>query len=134
MLERLRATVLGERMAHPPDLGDEALPAGIVLRRGRLIPWLGGRLAGMRGRAAAVTLGRTIIIDPDARLTRRLLAHELTHVRQWEGDRLFPLRYSLATLRHGYRNNPYEVEAREVEAFAARTQAGEEPSEWRDQS
>ena len=82
------------------------------LRRGRLVPWIGGRLIRSPRRAAAVTLGRTIVVDPAADLTEQLLRHELAHVRQWREDALFPLRYALATLRHGYRNNPYEVEAR----------------------
>ena len=52
-------------------------------------------------------------------LSRGLLAHEMTHVRQWQDDRWFPLRYCLATLRYGYRDNPYEVEARAVAAAAS---------------
>ena len=47
-----------------------------------------------------------------ARRWPELLEHELEHVRQWKADPLFPLRYTLATLRHGYYDNPYEVQAR----------------------
>ena len=36
---------------------------------------------------------------PAATLTEPLLCHELVHVRQWREDALFPLRYTLATLR-----------------------------------
>ena len=64
----------------------------------------------------AVALGRSIVVHPGVPLTPRLLAHELAHVRQWEADPLFPIRYALETLRHGYRNNRYEKEAREAEA------------------
>jgi hypothetical protein len=84
----------------------------VKLRQGRLVPWIGGVLARARHPAAAVTLRRTIILDPGAQLTPQLLEHELEHVRQWKADPLFPLRYSLATLRHGYHDNPYEVAAR----------------------
>ena len=112
MLEPLAKLILGERVPPPPGIRPEDVPPHIVLRRGRLIPWLGGQFARMGRPAAAVTLGRTIVIDPDTVLTPSLLAHELAHVRQWRGDPLFPLRYSLATLRHGYQDNPYEVEAR----------------------
>jgi hypothetical protein len=91
-----------------------------------MIPWLGGVLSRMKGSAAAVTLGRTIIVHPDVTLTPSLLAHELAHVRQWEKDPLFPVRYSLATLRMGYRNNPYEVEARDAEAAAFTDHTAEE--------
>lgn len=118
--------MLGERV-DPPGAADGAqLPPGVVFRSGRLVPWLGGVLARLGGPAAAVTLGRTIVINPEVRLTRPLLAHELTHVRQWERDRLFPLRYSLATIRHGYRDNPYEVEARRVAAAELPTTPGED--------
>jgi hypothetical protein len=126
MFEMMTSSLLGPRTDPPADIPPDALPDGVVFRTGRLIPWLGGLFAGMKGPAAAVTLGRTIVINPRARLTPALLAHELTHVRQWEADMLFPIRYSLASLRHGYRQNPYEVEAREVEALASRTQSGKD--------
>ena len=112
LISRAQDLVLGERMDPPPELRPEDVPSGVVLRRGRLVPWLGGVFARMGGPAAAVTLGGTIIVDPAARLTRSLLVHELEHVKQWREDRLFPIRYTLATLRHGYHHNPYEVEAR----------------------
>jgi hypothetical protein len=70
----------------------------------------------MRGAAAAVTLGRTIVVHPDAALDPRLLRHELEHVRQWRRYPLtFPLRYVLCHLRYGYHDNPYEREARAAE-------------------
>lgn len=119
LLESTRRAILGEPLPLPPELPRAALPAGVVLRRGRLVPWIGGVLGRMRGPAAAVTLGRTIIVSPDARLTPMLLAHELVHVRQWRDDALFPVRYALASLRHGYHENPYEIEAREVSASLA---------------
>jgi hypothetical protein len=114
LIQRAAAALLGAPMDAPDDLPADTLPPGVTLRRGRFVPWIGGRLARSRHPALAVTLRRTIIIDPSARLTRELLEHELTHVRQWRADRLFPLRYTLATLRHGYHDNPYEVEARET--------------------
>jgi hypothetical protein len=92
------------------------LPPGVALRRGRLIPAVGGLLSRMGGPAAAVTLGHTIVLHPDARVTARLLRHELAHVRQWADRPLaFPLLYAWNHLRHGYRNNPYEVAARVAE-------------------
>lgn len=92
------------------------LPAGVSIRKGRLIPAIAGRLAGMGGPAAAVTLGRTIVLQPAVRPTERLLRHELAHVRQWsERPVAFPLLYVLRHLRFGYTDNPYEVEARAEE-------------------
>lgn len=93
------------------------LPADVRLVSGRLIPWVAGRLSGMGRRAAAVTLGRTIVVHPETPLSGRLLRHELAHVAQWSRSPfLFPIRYTLAHLRHGYAANPFEVEAREAEA------------------
>ncbi|HEX6306722.1 MAG TPA: DUF4157 domain-containing protein [Longimicrobiales bacterium] len=107
MLGRL----LGRELDRTPDL-----PQDVVIRAGRLIPAIGGRLSGHARHAAAVTLGRTIIVHPDVRLSERLLRHELEHVRQWRRAPLtFPLRYLWQHLRYGYRDNPYEVEARAAE-------------------
>lgn len=100
----------------PPHIPAGMLPPEVVLRVGRWIPVLGGLLGRMRGPAAAVTLGRTIVLHPRTRLSPRLLAHELAHVRQWRADPLFPLRYSLESLRRGYWNNRYEREARAAES------------------
>ncbi|MBA4157360.1 MAG: DUF4157 domain-containing protein [Gemmatimonadetes bacterium] len=107
--------VFGRRIEPPKHLPAEAVPEGVVLREGRLVPAIGGMLARMRGPAAAVTLRRTIVVYPGVRLTERLLAHELAHVRQWQADPLFPVRYSVETLRRGYRGNRYERQAREEE-------------------
>jgi hypothetical protein len=118
-LERARTAIFGRRISPPPDFPPDSVPAGVVLREGRLIPWIGGVLGRMGGPAGAVTIRRTIIVSPAYPLTPDLIAHELTHVRQWREDRLFPVRYALASLRHGYDDNPYEVEARAVEASFA---------------
>jgi hypothetical protein len=107
--------VLGAPVASPLHL-----PDGVTVRSGRWLPVLGGWLSGHARAAAAVTLGRTIIVHPDARLTARLLHHELTHVEQWRRRPLtFPLRYAWQHLRHGYRNNPYEAEARAAERIVS---------------
>jgi hypothetical protein len=114
--ERASGLLLGRRIAPPPHLPEGSVPPGVVLREGRLVPRIGGLLGGMGAPAAAVTLGRTIIVHPEVRLTHDLLVHELTHVEQWRSDLLFPLRYTLASLRHGYTDNPYEVAARRAAA------------------
>jgi hypothetical protein len=110
--------VLGPAVAPPAEIDAAEVPKGVTLRAGRLIPAIGGLLARMGGPAAAVTLRRTIVVHPEVQLTRRLLAHELAHVRQWEADPLFPLRYMLETVRQGYLGNRYERQAREAEASA----------------
>jgi hypothetical protein len=125
LMERARAAVLGRRIEPPAALPPDVVPAGVILREGRLVPWIGGLLGRMGGPAAAVTLGHTIVLNPRVPLSVSLLAHELTHVRQWRADPLFPVRYALASLRHGYRQNPYEIEARQFEASLSRTHSGE---------
>ena len=121
LLARATGLLLGRPITLPRDLPESLIPPGVVLREGRLVPWIGGLLGKMPASAAAVTLGRTIVVDPGTRLTKQLLVHELTHVRQWREDPLFPIRYTLASLRHGYWNNPYEVEARRAAAASAVT-------------
>jgi hypothetical protein len=125
LIKGVQSLLLGSEMPLPGGLPPGMLPEGVVLRRGRLIPRIGGWLGRMSGPAAAVTLRHTVVVHPDARLTPRLLAHELTHVRQWKEDPLFPLRYTLGSLRYGYRNNPYEREAREVAVSAESTPSPE---------
>lgn len=68
----------------------------------------------------AITIGTHILAW--RQLSRRELAHELAHVRQWHRNGLlFPLRYlvaSIAAARSGtgwYRGNRYEREARSAE-------------------
>lgn len=100
------------------------LPTGVTLRQSMLVPRVAGWLSGMKGPAAAVTLGRTILVNPSNRLTSRLIRHELEHVRQWERNpRVFPFRYIGSHIRHGYGGNPYEAEARAAET--GRSESGE---------
>ena len=112
----------------PADRGDIELPDGVVLREGALIPRIGGIFGRLRGPAAAVTLGRTIIVRPGARISDSLLRHELVHVRQWSEDWFFPLKYAVESMRHGYYENAYECEAREAEASADRNPPKESTS------
>ncbi|NIP78893.1 MAG: DUF4157 domain-containing protein [Gemmatimonadetes bacterium] len=103
------------------------LPPGVEVRRSRLVPWIGGRLSGMGRPAAAVTLGRVVLVHPSAAPPgERLVRHELAHVRQWErAPAAFPIRYMWAHIRLGYANNPYEAEARAAET--GMQTSGEEP-------
>jgi len=95
---------------------DVALPPSVQVRSSRAVPMLGGFLSGMRGSAAAVALGRTILVHPGVPVDARLLRHELAHVAQWSRAPVtFPFRYVAAHIRHGYVDNPYEVEARAAE-------------------
>lgn len=113
--ERLANLVFGPEVSLNPEVTAGLLLSRVKIRGARWIPVLGGIFGRMRGPAAAVTLGRTIVVHPDARLTRRLLRHELEHVRQWEEDPLFPIRYTAESLRVGYLQNCYEQLARAAE-------------------
>jgi hypothetical protein len=119
LIDRLLGSLLGRRVDADvaADVDADAVPPGVVLRRGRWITAVGGLLAGMEAPAAAVTIGRTIVLHPRVRLSDALLRHELEHVRQWQERPLaFPLLYVINHVRFGYRDNPYEVAARHAEA------------------
>jgi hypothetical protein len=111
MIDRVLGPLLGRRSTELLEV-----PAGVVLRRGRWLPTLGGLFTGSHRPAAAVTIGRNIVVHPRARLSPPLLRHELEHVRQWRArPLLFPLLYAWNHVRYGYRDNPYEVAARLAE-------------------
>lgn len=103
-------------LAPKPAETTEPLPPGVAVRRAQWLPALGGALARMGAPAAAVTLGRTIVVHPEVPLTPRLLRHELAHVKQWQANPFaFPVRYVWYSIRYGYNDNPFEVEARQAE-------------------
>jgi hypothetical protein len=96
-----------------------ALPMGVRLVRGRWITLIGGLFTGSTRPAAAVTMRNTIVVDRDVVISARLVRHELEHVRQWRAEGwMFPLRYAVQFVRHGYSANPYEIAARAAESVA----------------
>ncbi len=84
-------------------------------RSGGLPVRVGGWLLG-RGRADAVTLGRTVFVARGIEPSAELLLHELRHVQQFCESWAFPLRYIWETVRRGYFENLFERDAR---SFAA---------------
>ncbi|MGH2735629.1 MAG: hypothetical protein ACRDKZ_08615 [Actinomycetota bacterium] len=96
-----------------PFFRRRAVTRGVLLCEGAAWP----RKLGWRYRA--ITFGHVVLsID---QLDRATLTHELVHVRQYErwGVLLlivYPLASLLALLRggHFYRDNPFEIEARDV--------------------
>lgn len=63
------------------------------------------------GWAGAQAVGNFVFLRED--MPESLLNHELVHVGQFARYApWFPVLYLLATLAHGYRDNPFEVEAR----------------------
>jgi hypothetical protein len=75
----------------------------------------------LRSPAAAMVLGKTIHLHNITKAAflqdERLLKHELCHVRQYKQHGLFGFlgRYLWETLRKGYYQNKFEVEARQAE-------------------
>ncbi|MFT3932687.1 MAG: DUF4157 domain-containing protein [Chitinophagaceae bacterium] len=69
----------------------------------------------------AMVLGKTILLYDTTRSefisNRKWVRHELAHVEQFErhGYVLFVVKYLFESLKNGYQNNKYEIEAREAE-------------------
>lgn len=77
--------------------------------------------AKLRTKKVAIVLGNTIHLyntnKNEFLKDERWLKHELCHVKQFKenGYLFFIAKYLLESIRHGYHNNKYEVEAREAE-------------------
>lgn len=84
-------------------------------RRGGLPPRIAGWCLGRRS-VAAITLWRTIWLGERVEVDAELLLHESRHVTQFGASMAFPVLYIWESLRRGYWNNRYEVDAR---AYAA---------------
>lgn len=69
----------------------------------------------------AMVLGRTILLHDTSTQefvgNRKWIRHELAHIMQFRkhGFLLFLLKYLIESVRNGYYNNKYEVEARVAE-------------------
>jgi len=69
----------------------------------------------------AIVIGKTIHLYNTSKkqflLNERLLKHELCHIKQFQqnGYLLFIVKYLWESIKNGYHNNKYEVEAREAE-------------------
>lgn len=69
----------------------------------------------------AIVIGKTIHLHntgkPEFLQNKRWVLHELKHVEQFKhhGFLLFIFLYVLESIRHGYINNKYEIEARAAE-------------------
>lgn len=116
-LDRITRALTGEPIELPDQLARRYPDLALLsLRRGGLPTRIAGWFLGQSG-VAAITLRRTIFFGAHARLDAPLLLHELRHVEQFEERRSFPVRYIWESLRRGYHQNRYEVDAR---AYASR--------------
>ena len=75
----------------------------------------------LRVNSVAMVLGKTIHLHhcrkEDFLQDKKWLKHELCHIRQFQehGYFLFIVKYLYESIRHGYYNNRFEVEARKAE-------------------
>ena len=102
----------GTKLDLPPEM-TERFPelADVHVRVGGFPLRVGGWALG-KSHVAGFTLGRTIFVHPEVPLDASLLLHELRHVHQFRERKSFPIRYLWQSIRRGYANNPYEVDAR----------------------
>ena len=75
----------------------------------------------LRSDKVAIVVGKTIHLYKTSKKqflqNERWLKHELCHIKQFQenGYLLFIAKYLWESIKHGYHNNKYEVEAREAE-------------------
>ncbi len=114
---RLTGSLMGDPVALPGRLArDYPELEALSLRRGGLLPRVAGWMLGEPS-VAAITLWRTIFFGLRTRIEAPILLHELRHAEQFLERRTFPVRYIWESLRRGYHQNRYEVDAR---MYAAR--------------
>ena len=83
------------------------------------VAWLAAKK--LKVPAVAIVIGKTVHLHHASRTdflnNPRWVKHELCHIRQFKehGFLLFMLKYVWESILHGYRNNKYEVEARNSE-------------------
>ncbi|PQA44686.1 hypothetical protein C5O18_04780 [Amnimonas aquatica] len=80
----------------------------------RTAPGLLLSLMSLLGKSGLATPWDIIYVVPGRHRDRRLIAAKMKRIEQIErrGLLLFMITYVLLLFRHGYRNHPYEVEAR----------------------
>ena len=116
-LAELTRVVLGAPVDLPVELREQYPELAVVtFREGGIAPRFAGWLLGQQS-VAAITLWRTVFLGKGIRPAADLLLHELRHVEQFSARKTFPLHYIWQSLRYGYNDNCYEVDAR---AYASR--------------
>jgi hypothetical protein len=112
-LKRLLEAVVGRAVELPPQL-TERYPElrDARYRTGGLPLRVGGWTLGART-VSGITLWRTIWLAPGGEYEAELLLHEIRHVQQFQASASFPVRYIWESLRRGYYQNTFELDARE---------------------
>ena len=116
----LMRAIIGRREILPSELAARYPDLCIVHWRRGGVPVRVASLF-LPGGVSAITLWRVVFLSTDAPWHPELLLHELRHVHQF-GERLaFPVLYLWESIRRGYVQNRYEVDAR---AYAAQRLRG----------
>jgi hypothetical protein len=112
-LKRLLEAVVGRAVELPPQL-TERYPElrDARYRTGGLPLRVCGWTLGART-VSGITLWRTIWLAPGGEYEAELLLHEIRHVQQFQASASFPVRYIWESLRRGYYQNTFELDARE---------------------
>ncbi|MGB4844419.1 MAG: DUF4157 domain-containing protein [Ferruginibacter sp.] len=77
----------------------------------------------LKSKSVAMVLGKTIHLHNTSKTNflkdERWVKHELCHIKQFKehGFFCFIVKYLYESVRHGYYNNRFEVEARKAEAL-----------------
>lgn len=91
----------------------------VIIKEGSLLAQIAAKK--LKEKSVAIVIGRTIYLHGISNLefakNERWLRHEMAHVNQFKQHGLLPfiLKYLVESLRKGYHNNKYEVEARAAE-------------------
>ncbi|MCX6209347.1 MAG: DUF4157 domain-containing protein [Bacteroidetes bacterium] len=91
----------------------------IYIKENSLVAKLAAKV--LKVNSVAIVIGSTIYLYNVSKQNfinnKKWLAHELTHIKQYQqyGTVKFLFLYLIETIRKGYRNNKFEVEARENE-------------------
>jgi hypothetical protein len=98
---------------------DKLKPMPVQIRENALLARIAAKV--LRSPHMAIVMKRTIHLHntcmKDFMQNRRWVRHELKHIEQFEryGTLRFVSKYLYYSMRHGYWNNPLEVEARAAE-------------------
>ncbi|MDB4907557.1 MAG: hypothetical protein JWO05_2341 [Gemmatimonadetes bacterium] len=113
--------IIGEQVTLPAALLERWPELGRVRwRRGGLPPRVAGWCLG-QPTVSAVTLWSNVYLGHAAPLDEELLLHEFRHVDQFVSDPLFAVRYIVESIRRGYHQNRFEVDARDYAAARLRS-------------
>ena len=99
--------------------GNKLDDADFHIKENSWLAWIAAKK--LRADSVALVLGKTIHLHNTSKeaflQNKRWLKHERCHIRQYKehGFIGFIIKYLVESIRHGYHNNKYEIEARAAE-------------------